>query len=138
MFLADRPGAREGDAASHRALLGLLSAAVPDAVDEPLPCRYGAPIKLAPPVCTMPFAETISLRASVAAGLYTRLCLSSAVRAAIRSSRSEGGAAAINLASAIRPVPPAEIPCPRRRGAALDHADPLPLAAVSLALALSM
>ena len=67
MFAAKAFAIRGGGAARHGARLLLLPAAVCDAMLEPLCCRGGAPINLAPPIRTMPFATTACLSKRLAA-----------------------------------------------------------------------
>ena len=67
VFVTEALALREGGAARHGARLPLLPAAVCDAMLEPLCCRGGASINLAPAIRTMLSATTTSLSTSLAA-----------------------------------------------------------------------
>ena len=66
MFAAEAFASRGGGAARHGARLLLLPAAVCDAMLEPLCCRGGASINLAPAMRTMPDATPTRLSKSLA------------------------------------------------------------------------
>ena len=67
MFAAEAFTSRGGGAARHGARLPLLPAAVCDAVLEPLSCRGGASINLAPAIRTVPSAPAAGMSKSLAA-----------------------------------------------------------------------
>ena len=67
MFVTEPLALRDGDAARHGARLLLLPATVCDAMLEPLSCRGGASITLAPPKGTMPSAPVACFSKSLAA-----------------------------------------------------------------------
>ena len=67
MFVTEAIALRGGGAARHGARLPLLPAAVCEAMLEPLSCRRGASITLAPPIRTMPTATSTRLSKSLAA-----------------------------------------------------------------------
>ena len=67
MFVTETLAIRGGGAARHGARPPLLPAAVCDAMLEPLCCRGGASINLAPTIGTMPNATATSLSTSLAA-----------------------------------------------------------------------
>ena len=67
VFTTEALASRGGGAARHRARLPLLPAAVCDAMLEPLSCRGGASINLAPPIRTMPSATPTGMSKSLAA-----------------------------------------------------------------------
>ena len=65
---------RGGGATRHGARLPLLPTTACDAMLEALHCRRGTSIKLAPSICTMPFATTTCLRESLAGFSAARFC----------------------------------------------------------------
>ena len=67
VFAAEALAVRRGGAARHGARLLLLPAAVCDSMLEPLCCRGGASVSLAPPIGTMPFATATCSSTSLAA-----------------------------------------------------------------------
>ena len=67
MFAAEAFTSRGGGAARHGARLLLLPAAVCDAMLEPLSCRGGASINLAPAIRTVPSAPAAGMSKSLAA-----------------------------------------------------------------------
>ena len=67
VFNAEALASRGGDAARHGARPLLLPAAVCDAMLEPLCCRGGASINLAPSIRTKPEATVTGMRKSLAA-----------------------------------------------------------------------